>query len=283
MAWGDWIRSALKGIANGVATLDGSGKVPLAQIPTSLIGAVIFQGTWNALTNTPTLTSSVGTKGFYYVVSVAGVTNLDGITDWNVGDIAIFNGTIWEQIDNTDAVFSVNSQTGAVVLTTTDIAEGTNLYFTNAKAIAALLTGFVAAPGTVTAADSIRTAIQKLAGNVATPSFSGQVRFNGIIVPSTISGAVDNYNPTGLATCNTIRQGLSANATVSGLAAQPDGTLIILTNTSTLRTLTLLNNSILSSGANRFIMTANLILGVNQSCMIQYDGTNSRWRLISGN
>lgn len=35
------------------------------------------------------------------------------------------------------SVTSVNGQTGAVVLTTTDIAEGTNLYFTNARASAA--------------------------------------------------------------------------------------------------------------------------------------------------
>jgi len=69
----------------------------------SLVGGVIYQGTWNASTNTPTLTSSVGTKGFYYVVNVAGSTNLNGNTDWQIGDWAIFNGTVWEKVDNTDA------------------------------------------------------------------------------------------------------------------------------------------------------------------------------------
>jgi len=33
-----------------------------------LIGGSIFQGTWNASTNTPTLVSSVGTNGHYYIV-----------------------------------------------------------------------------------------------------------------------------------------------------------------------------------------------------------------------
>ena len=47
-------------------------------------GGVIYAGTWNASTNDPTLTSGVGTKGEYYVVSVAGSTNLDGITDMKV-------------------------------------------------------------------------------------------------------------------------------------------------------------------------------------------------------
>jgi hypothetical protein len=86
-----------------------------------LAGGVTYQGTWNAATNTPTLTSSVGTKGFYYVVSVPGSTNLNGITDWKLGDWAIFNGSTWEKVDNTDAVVSVNGYTGAVVLTFSDV------------------------------------------------------------------------------------------------------------------------------------------------------------------
>jgi predicted heme/steroid binding protein len=111
-----------------------------------LIGGSIYQGTWNAATNTPTLTSGVGVQGYYYIVSVAGTTNLDGITDWFVGDWAIFNGGVWQQVDNTDAVVSVNGQTGAVSLTTDNIPEGTtNLYYTNTRARAAL--SFVAGSG----------------------------------------------------------------------------------------------------------------------------------------
>ena len=109
------------GAANGVATLDSGGTVPLSQIPASIQGGVSYQGTWNATTNTPTLTSSVGTKGYYYVVSVAGSTNLNGVTSWNIGDWAIYNGTAWEKIDNTDAVTSVNGYTGTVVLNANDV------------------------------------------------------------------------------------------------------------------------------------------------------------------
>jgi len=107
------------GVANGVATLDSSGQVPLSQIPP--LGDLNYQGTWNATTNSPTLTSSVGTKGFYYVVSVAGTTNLNGITDWQIGDWAVFNGSAWQKIDNTDAVTSVNGYTGTVVLNAADV------------------------------------------------------------------------------------------------------------------------------------------------------------------
>ena len=130
----DYVATATKGVANGVASLDGSGTVPVSQLPAAVLGALSYQGTWDASTNSPTLTSSVGTKGYYYVVNVAGSTNLNGITDWLVGDWAVFNGSIWQKVDNTDAVTSVNGQTGAVVLTTTNIAEGTNEYFTQARA-----------------------------------------------------------------------------------------------------------------------------------------------------
>jgi hypothetical protein len=129
------------GAANGVATLDAGGKVPVSELPAAVLGALSYQGTWDASTNTPTLTSSVGTKGYYYVVSVAGNTNLNGITDWLVGDWAVFNGSIWQKVDNTETVTSVNGQTGAVVLTTTNVAEGTNLYYTDARSRAAISAG----------------------------------------------------------------------------------------------------------------------------------------------
>jgi len=124
------------GAALGVATLDSAGKVPISQIPDSVIGALSYQGTWDASTNTPTLTSSVGTKGYYYVVSVAGSTNLNGITDWKIGDWAVYNGTAWQKIDNTDSVTSVNGYTGAVVLTNTDISGFGTMSTQNANSVA---------------------------------------------------------------------------------------------------------------------------------------------------
>jgi len=123
------------GVANGVATLDAGGKVPVSELPAAVLGALSYQGTWNASTNTPTLASGVGVKGYYYVVSVAGSTNLDGVTDWVVGDWAVFNGTVWQKVDNTDAVTSVNGQTGTVVLTAADVgAQPAGTYVTSVGA-----------------------------------------------------------------------------------------------------------------------------------------------------
>lgn len=158
-----------------------------------VLGGAIYQSTWNASTNSPTLIDGTGTKGHYYVASVAGSQNLgSGSIDFNVGDWVIYNGTIWQKVDNTDAVTSVNGFIGTVNLTTanvsevsnlywtttrfntafsgkttTDLTEGSNLYFTNARAIASLLTGYSSGAGVVSSADSILSAIQKLDGNIA--------------------------------------------------------------------------------------------------------------------
>jgi hypothetical protein len=163
-----YIPTTEKGVANGVATLDSSTKVPISQIPDAVIGALNYQGTWDASTNTPTLTSSVGTKGYYYVVSVAGSTNLNGTTDWLVGDWAVYNGTIWQKIDNTDSVTSVNGLTGAVVLTTTNVAEGTNLYYTDARARASVSAGTGISYNSTTGV--ITNASPSLGGDVVGPA-----------------------------------------------------------------------------------------------------------------
>ncbi len=107
------------------------------------VGLVGYQGTWNASTNTPTLTSSVGVQGYYYVVDVAGTTNLNGITDWQVGDWAIFNGSIWQKVDNTDSYDPANvAITGGTINNTviggTTPAAGT---FTTFTAQTEVLTG----------------------------------------------------------------------------------------------------------------------------------------------
>lgn len=100
------------------------------------IGGSIFQSVWNASTNTPTLTSSVGTKGFYYIVNVDGATNLNGITDWKVGDWAIFDGSVWRKVDNTDAVSSVNGLSGAVSLDSSNVPDTLNKrYITDAQLV----------------------------------------------------------------------------------------------------------------------------------------------------
>ncbi len=105
----------LLGVNNGIATLSSSGTLSSTQIPASLIGAVVYQGTWNAATNIPALASGVGTKGYYYKVSVAGTTAIDGNSQWNVGDTIIFDGSAWDKINGAEPeVVSIVGLTGAI-------------------------------------------------------------------------------------------------------------------------------------------------------------------------
>lgn len=98
-----------------VVVTDANNYVPLAEInplipvanastgyiPQSFIPPVpymIFQGGWNAATNSPALTSSVGTKGYVYKVTTQGTTNLNGQAFWCVGDYVVYNGSTWDRL-----------------------------------------------------------------------------------------------------------------------------------------------------------------------------------------
>jgi hypothetical protein len=111
------------GANSGVATLDSGGKVPTGQLPDVILGGVNYQGTWNASTNTPTITSSVGSKGFYYKVSVSGNTSINSNANWTAGDLIIYNGTAWDKVEGGTAdVVSVAGKVGVVTLASGDIS-----------------------------------------------------------------------------------------------------------------------------------------------------------------
>ena len=80
---------ANKGQALGYCGLDEGSKVPLANLPSTLLKYI---GTWNASTNTPTLTNpDTAKKGNVYVVSVSGTQF--GIS-FKMGDWLIYNEAI---------------------------------------------------------------------------------------------------------------------------------------------------------------------------------------------
>lgn len=113
------------GVANGFATLDATGKVPMSQLDVAVLGGLNYKGTWNASTNSPAIpTAAIGNKGWYYKVSTAGTTTIDGQNDWGVGDWIVSNGTAWDKIDNSETVQSVAGKTGVVTLVKGDVGLG---------------------------------------------------------------------------------------------------------------------------------------------------------------
>ena len=110
-----------KGNANGYASLDSGGKVPIGQLPSSIME---YQGVWNASTNTPTLADGTGSPGDVYRVTVAGSRNLgSGSISFSVGDYCVMNSSnVWEKSDTTDAVSTVAGRTGDVTLAAADVS-----------------------------------------------------------------------------------------------------------------------------------------------------------------
>jgi len=204
-------------------------------------GTLSYKGTWDANANSPALTSSVGTQNNYYVVSVAGTTNLNGISDWQIGDWAIFNGSVWQKIDQSPAVQSVNGQTGAVVLTAANVGAAANTV--NVIAGTAL-SGGGALTGNVTL-NLANTAVS--AGSYGTATDVSQITIDAqgrITNAANVAIAISTANVSGLGTMATqnantvvitggsatlsnvtITANLYANLSTSNTAAMPDPSL----------------------------------------------------------
>jgi hypothetical protein len=198
------------GAANGVATLDAGGKVPVSELPAAVLGALSYQGTWNASTNTPTLTSSVGTKGYYYVVSVAGSTDLNGITDWQVGDWAVYNGSVWQKVDNTDAGGDVVGPASATDNAITRF-DGTTGKLIQNSVVTVSDTGAVTGFTTLSASTSVTTPIVQASnsGGLALKNSAGTTQM------SVGAGGGDNMS---------INVSTNLNGTNSQIDISPTGT-----------------------------------------------------------
>jgi len=113
----------LDGSANQVLQTNGTGTVSFATL--DFTGGLEYKGSFNATAGTPSLANAE--KGDFYIIDTAGT--IYGQT-WAVGDHLLINedmgGTITnskiDKIDNTQAVTSVNTQTGAVVISGNDVA-----------------------------------------------------------------------------------------------------------------------------------------------------------------
>ncbi len=176
------IQSSEKGAANGVATLNASGKIPNSQIP-----AIAITDTYVVASQAAMLALSLAETGDVAVRTdvnksfILAGTTFSVLADWQ------------ELLTPTSAVVSVNGQTGTVTLdsddiaegatnfyytsarfdadlatkSTSDLAEGSNLYFTAARVLATALTGYVVGADTALAAtDTVLQAFQKVQGQI---------------------------------------------------------------------------------------------------------------------
>lgn len=116
------ISASEKAAANGVATLNASGKIPTSQIP-----AISFSSGYVVNSQSQMLALSSAVVG-----SIAIRTDNSKNYVLSASDPTLLSN--WLELLMPAAVSSVNGYTtGSIVLTSSDIAEGTNLYFNNAR------------------------------------------------------------------------------------------------------------------------------------------------------
>jgi hypothetical protein len=146
---------------------------------TNAIGAINYKGTWNASTNSPTLASGVGVKGDYYVVSVSGSTNLDGISNWGVGDWAVFSGANWQRVEGGADLNGVNLSVSGVTNLSALVASTALALDTNKNIVSVGNTGsgdnvLATSPTLITPVLGVAsaTSIAVAAGTVGAPSIT---------------------------------------------------------------------------------------------------------------
>lgn len=139
--------------------------------------------TWNANTNTPTLASGAATAGTSYLVNIAGTTTLDGISTWDIGDIAYNDGVTWTKVTTTEAgVFTHTTEWGGSIPDT----AGNILYTKNGRTVT-LVFPLVTATSDATASIS---AITKLPASLW-PIIAINQEVNVVVNNISISGIVN--------------------------------------------------------------------------------------------
>jgi hypothetical protein len=226
-----------KANALGVATLDNNGYLTAAQIPPSLTGALVYKGSWDASTNTPTLADGSGTAGWEYSIGVTGTQNLGGGSQTYVqGGFVIYNGTVWSYVPpsglftslTANTHLSVNQPTGAITISvdatpslvnSAIVSRDANGSFA-ANIITATLSGAATSAGTAgTVTSAVQSAITQV-GTLSALTVSGNASAGNIQTGGAISA-------TGNATANNVI------ATTIVNAASHTGTLVSVTGAVT--------------------------------------------------
>ena len=202
-----------------------------------------------------------------------GVTALSALSflpvgNGNVSTVTATNGTgqTWTITNPT------TTPNLSLALTTQGITENTNLYYTNARGIGSVLTGYVSGAGTITSADTVLSAIQKLNGNIGAISTSLVVGTTAITSGTTTrilynnAGVLGEYLVTGTGTTAV----LSTSPTFTTSIIVPK----IIGGTGTTQTLTYQTTSgVGATGADHIFLVGNN--GATQAMRIYNTGNVS--------
>jgi len=193
-------------------------------LASSLTGSVVYKGTWDAATNSPTLANppAATTKGWYYVVSVAG-TRFS--IDFAVGDWIISNGSIWQKVDLTDSVSSVFGRTGAVVATTGDYSASQISGLGSLATQNGTFSG--TSSGTNTGDQSISITGDATAAASAGVLTATVTKINGTALAGLATGILKNTTTTGVPSIAVAADFPTLNQNTTGTASNVTGTVAV--------------------------------------------------------
>ena len=226
-----------------------------------------------------------------FTVNGSGTISLGGGATTQTVEIGVGAGLKTVTVGSTNTTSSLTAQTGTGAMTFTaggvfDVNATGNLTLDSSGGsinigadanTGAINVGTGAAARTITVGNSTgATQVNVTAGTGHTNVTTGFV-LNGVISPTALTTDTNDYNPTGFATASTLRISSTTAVNLTGLAGGVSGRVVILTNVGTQR-ITLTDEDANSTAANRFALPVSVRLSAEDSIILQYDGTSSRWR-----
>ena len=221
----DWINFnnkidlAQKAANNGVASLDANGKIPTSQIP-----SISFSSGYVVTSQAEMLALSSAVVG-----SIA--IRTDNSKNYVLSGLPATTLSNWLELLMPVSIASINGHTeSSITLTSTDIAEGTNLYFTNTRARNAISatsplvysasTGIISIPTATSATAGYLTASDWSTFNNKLGAFSAQTANSFYAGPTTGINALPTFRSIVVGDVPILNQNTTGNAaTATKLAA----------------------------------------------------------------
>jgi hypothetical protein len=113
-------------------------------------------------------------------------------------------------------------------------------------------------------------------------NFTGQFSLGGVLSPPALSTDTDDYNPTGLSSCNFLRLSADSDVNLTGIQSPvPSSNQVIFLLNLGSGNVNLLDNNAGSTASNRFYMNNDRLLNTNEGVIIIYDTIIAGWRCLA--
>ena len=246
-----------KGVSQGVATLGVDGRLTTEQIPSSLTGAIVFQGGWNAFTNTPALSNGTGVTGYQYIVTVGGDRNLGaGNVVYVSGDTVTYGANIWNRVSGSSPISSVSG----------------NLYMQVGPTTGAVVIGINATPNATATTIVSRDSSGNFQANVITAALSGQAT-SAITAATVTAGTQSAITSVGTLTSLAV----TGNATAGNVTAST-GTITAATGQ-----FTNINSSLTAANVNIATLQTQVYANTNVAAYLTTATINTTGNITAGN